>query len=34
MLCVESANAATDVVNLSPGDEHHLWVCYSVESLK
>lgn len=33
MLCVESANAADDVVSLGPGDEHRLWVRYSVEPL-
>ncbi|MDH5736214.1 MAG: D-hexose-6-phosphate mutarotase, partial [Gammaproteobacteria bacterium] len=33
MLCVESANAVTDVVKLDPGEEHHLWVSYSVESM-
>lgn len=33
MLCVESANAADDVVTLAPGEEHRLWVCYSVEPL-
>ncbi len=31
MVCVESANAADDVVHLAPGDKHHLWVRYSVE---
>lgn len=31
MVCVESANAADDVVLLAPGEKHHLWVCYSVE---
>ena len=31
MLCVESTNAADDVVNLAPGAEHRLWVRYSVE---
>lgn len=33
MLCVESANADADVVNIPPGAEHHLWVSYSVEAL-
>lgn len=33
MLCVESANADADVVNIAPGAEHHLWVRYSVEAL-
>ena len=31
MLCVESANAADDVVQLAPGDTHRLWVSSSVE---
>jgi len=31
MVCVESANAAEDVVHLAPGDSHRLWVRYSVE---
>lgn len=31
MLCVESANAASDVVTVAPQQEHHLWVRYSVE---
>jgi len=33
MVCVESANAAEDVVTLAPGAEHHLWVRYSVEPI-
>ena len=33
MVCVESANAADDVVTIAPGGEHHLWVRYEVESL-
>jgi glucose-6-phosphate 1-epimerase len=33
MVCVESANAADDVVKLAPGAEHRLWVEYSVEPL-
>jgi len=33
MVCVESANAAEDVVGLAPGAEHSLWVEYSVEAL-
>lgn len=33
MVCVESANAADDVVVVSPGGEHRLWVRYSVEAL-
>jgi glucose-6-phosphate 1-epimerase len=32
MLCVESANAAEDVVKIGPGCEHHLWMRYSVEA--
>ena len=34
MVCVESANAADDVVTIAPGGEHHLWVRYEVESLE
>ena len=30
MLCVESCNAATDVVTIAPGKGHHLWVQYQV----
>jgi glucose-6-phosphate 1-epimerase len=33
MLCVESTNAADDVVTIAPGAEHHLWVRYSVEPI-
>ncbi|MDO8597781.1 MAG: hypothetical protein Q7R45_14310, partial [Sulfuricaulis sp.] len=33
MLCVESANAADDVVTIAPGGEHHLWVRYEIEAL-
>lgn len=33
MLCVESANAAEDVVQLAAGDTHRLWVRYSTETL-
>ncbi len=33
MVCVESTNAADDVVTIAPGAEHRLWVRYSVESL-
>jgi glucose-6-phosphate 1-epimerase len=33
MVCVESTNAADDVVQIPAGGEHHLWVRYSVESL-
>jgi glucose-6-phosphate 1-epimerase len=31
MVCVESANADEDVVQLAPGETHRLWVRYSVE---
>jgi D-hexose-6-phosphate mutarotase len=31
MLCVESCNAATDVVTIDPGKAHHLWVQYDVQ---
>lgn len=31
MVCVESGNAADDVVTIEPGIEHRLWVCYRVE---
>jgi glucose-6-phosphate 1-epimerase len=31
MVCVESANALDDAVTLAPGEEHRLWVRYSVE---
>jgi len=34
MVCVESTNAADDVVQVPAGGEHHLWVRYSVESLR
>jgi D-hexose-6-phosphate mutarotase len=30
MVCVESANAADDVVQLQPGESHRLWVKYSL----
>ena len=33
MVCVESTNAADDVVQIPAGGEHHLWVRYSVEPL-
>jgi len=29
MLCVESSNAAEDVVTIEPGKDHHLWVQYA-----
>jgi len=32
MVCVENANAADDVVTIEPGDAHHLWVSYSLDS--
>lgn len=31
MLCVETANAATDVVTIEPGKAHHLWVKYEIQ---
>jgi D-hexose-6-phosphate mutarotase len=34
MVCVESANAADDVVTLAPGGAHHLAVRYGVEALR
>jgi len=34
MVCVESANADADVVELAPGKKHELWVRYSVEKQK
>lgn len=33
MLCVESSNAAEDVVTIEPGKVHHLWVQYEVQSI-
>ncbi len=33
MLCVESSNAADDVVTIEPGKAHQLWVQYEVQSL-
>jgi glucose-6-phosphate 1-epimerase len=33
MVCVETANAAYDIVTIAPGDEHHLWSRYQVEAL-
>jgi glucose-6-phosphate 1-epimerase len=33
MLCVESCNAADDVVTIEPGKSHHLWVQYQVQKL-
>ena len=33
MVCVESANAADDVVTIAPGGEHHLWVQYEIALL-
>ena len=34
MVCVESANAADDVIMIASGDEHHLWTRYSIEHLE
>ncbi len=31
MLCVESGNAADNLVEIAPGDQHRLWVSYRVE---
>jgi glucose-6-phosphate 1-epimerase len=31
MVCVESANAVDDVVQVSPGETHSLWMRYSIE---
>jgi len=33
MVCVESTNAADDVVQIPPGAEHRLWVRYALEPL-
>lgn len=33
MICVESTNAADDVVTIAVGAEHRLWVRYTVEAL-
>jgi len=33
MVCVESTNAADDVVTIAPAAEHRLWVRYGVEAL-
>jgi glucose-6-phosphate 1-epimerase len=33
MVCVESANAADDLVTIPAGGEHHLWVRYSLERM-
>ena len=33
MVCVETANAAYDIVTIAPGDEHHLWSRYQIEAL-
>ncbi len=32
MLCVESCNAAEDVVSIAPGKSHQLWVQYEVQA--
>jgi glucose-6-phosphate 1-epimerase len=34
MLCVESANAAEDVVSINPGNSHTLSVRYSINPLE
>ena len=34
MVCVESGNAAENIVNVAPGETHRLVVIYSVEALK
>lgn len=34
MLCVESSNAAEDVVTIEPGNVHQLWVQYEVQTTK
>ena len=33
MVCVESANAADNLVTIAPGEEHHLGVIYRLEAL-
>jgi len=33
MLCVESSNAADDVVTIAPGKAHQLWVQYEVQKI-
>jgi glucose-6-phosphate 1-epimerase len=33
MVCVESANVLDNVITLAPGEEHRLWVRYTVERL-
>jgi glucose-6-phosphate 1-epimerase len=33
MVCVESANAADDLVRVAAGGEHRLWVRYTAEPL-
>ena len=33
MLCVESSNAADDVVTIQPGKAHQLWVQYEVQAI-
>lgn len=33
MLCVESSNAAEDVVTIQPGKVHQLWVEYEIEAI-
>ncbi len=34
MVCVETTNAAADVITIEPDGEHRLSVCYTVESLQ
>ena len=34
MLCVESANAAEDMVTIEPGKAHQLWVQYEVKNIE
>lgn len=31
MVCVESGNAAENVITIAPGESHHLWVSYRIE---
>lgn len=33
MLCVESANAAENVVTVAPGETRHIWVSYRIERM-
>lgn len=34
MICVESGNAAQDVVNINPGQKHSLYVRYEIEAIE